>query len=79
MDEEKRQSHSGHSHAALLMLAIVALLLFYVLSSGPALWFVVNARLPAALWNVTYWPLTFARDVIPGFHEYFQWYLNLWV
>ncbi len=50
----------------------------YILSSGPALWVTVNAPLPAALWDVVYYPLTFCRDLSPQFHETFQRYLDFW-
>ena len=57
----------------------VSLPLLYIISSGPALRVTVNAPLPASWWSTIYWPLTLARDAVPGFHQSFQWYLDLWV
>lgn len=75
---DDKQERGGGGCIALLGIGLALLPVLYFLSSGPALWVTVNARLPATLWEVAYWPLTFARDTVPGFHSRFQWYLDLW-
>lgn len=77
MADDKREKQGGLL-AVLLAMGLPLLPLLYVLSSGPALWLTVNARLPASWWNFAYYPLTYARDFSPRFHESFQWYLRLW-
>ena len=73
-DEHKR---ALSLRPGLVVIAIVLSPLLYALSSGPALWLTAKVQLPAAWWNVVYWPLTFGRDTVPGFHELLQWYLKL--
>jgi hypothetical protein len=73
-----KEKRTGSGCVVATVVAMLLLPLLYILSSGPALWITVNVRLPATLWNVAYWPLTYARDTVPGFHSRFQWYLDLW-
>jgi hypothetical protein len=61
-----------------IFVAIALVPPLYFLSSGPALQLTLTTPLPVELWNFVYWPLTLARDIIPGFHEVFQSYLDLW-
>ena len=73
-----KEKRAGSGCVAVIVVVMLMLPPLYVLSSGPALWVTHNARLPGRLWNVAYWPLTYARDTVPGFNSRFQWYLDLW-
>jgi hypothetical protein len=72
------ENRSSPLSPLLIVVVIVLVPIAYVLSAGPALWLCVNSHLPSRWWNVAYWPLTFARDAVPGFHELFQRYLDWW-
>ena len=73
---ERTGRRTAVSFAVVTVLLLLPIL--YALSSGPLLWLTVNRRFPAWLWNTVYRPLTFCRDVVPGFHELFQAYLDWW-
>jgi len=49
-----------------------ALLVLYVLSSGPA------NRLPVMLCIILYFPLVMLGHYCPPFGDLWDWYLNLW-
>lgn len=78
MVSKPQERSVGNTGSVMLLLGAILLPLLYFLSSGPMLWLTVTTGLPTTVWNVLYWPLTWSRDVIPGFHEFFQWYLGLW-
>jgi hypothetical protein len=77
MDQAEGGSRSVSLLATLLIAAALCPAL-YVLSSGPALFISLKTGSSAAYRNAAYKPLTYARDVIPGFHPAFQAYLDFW-
>lgn len=78
MKEVERRLHSVSLLVTLLVVGLLLCPVLYVLSSGPALLITFKTGLFGTYWNTIYKPLTYARDVIPGFHPAFQAYLDAW-
>ena len=70
------------SRVALRLGIVVGGLFFYVLSIGPAIWIFNRTFVSWPAWietffDVFYYPLEWAADLIPWLDTFLQWYINL--
>ena len=74
---EGEMNNSGR--VAVIVVALIALPLLYVLSSGPAVALMNAEVLPYGVFDTIYWPLNRLYDHNHTARQFFDWYDNIWL
>jgi hypothetical protein len=77
MDEDADKRRVGR-RVSLALVIVLALLVLYALSIGPALWLAFNGYLGYQTFDVVYWPLISIAHVFPAIKDALDWYCPLW-